>query len=305
MSPGAAWIVREILESNPRPGERSDMFDTGRRLRVAWKTGTSYGFRDAWALGATRRYTIGVWVGRPDGTPLPGQYGAITALPLLLDTFDSLPRDPGDDARVPPPTGVARHEVCWPLGTAADAQPPALCQRKMRAWTLDGAIPPTFAERDARLWRAGRVKFDVDVASGLRLSVECSRPHVPVAREVARWPALVSPWLPAATRAASRLPPLSPDCVADGRDAVESLRIEGLNDGATLARVPGSPRGVSLSLRALGSESRVQWLLDGRWIAETAGSRPFRHAFEEPGVHTLTALADSGAWHSVSFRIVR
>src|SRR5690606_26305121 len=62
MSPGAAWIVRTMLEANPRPGERADTFDRGGRPRVAWKTGTSYGFRDAWAIGGTRRYTVGVWV---------------------------------------------------------------------------------------------------------------------------------------------------------------------------------------------------------------------------------------------------
>src|SRR5690606_30152298 len=196
LSPGAAWIVREILESNPRPGERSDTFDTGRRLRVAWKTGTSYGFRDAWALGTTRRYTVGVWVGRPDGTPLPGQYGAITALPLLFETIDSLPRRRGDDARVPPPSNVSEAGICWPLGTSAETQPGALCQRRLEAWVLDGAIPPTFAERDARLWSTGRERFDVDAASGLRLSADCGALHVPKAMEIARWPALASPWLP-------------------------------------------------------------------------------------------------------------
>ena len=63
-----------------------------RHAAVAWKTGTSYGYRDAWAIGVTDRYTIGVWIGRPDGTPSPGQYGAVTALPLLFQIADMLPR---------------------------------------------------------------------------------------------------------------------------------------------------------------------------------------------------------------------
>src|SRR3546814_2299062 len=103
MSPGAAWIVRTMLEANPRPGERADTFDRSGRPRVAWKTGTSYGFRDAWAIGGTRRHTVGVWVGRPDGTPLPGQYGAVTALPLMFEVIDSLPRRRGDNVQRPPP----------------------------------------------------------------------------------------------------------------------------------------------------------------------------------------------------------
>ncbi|MEG8120062.1 penicillin-binding transpeptidase domain-containing protein, partial [Xanthomonas hortorum] len=116
MSPGAAWIVREILQSNPRPGYGSGTFDIAARPGVAWKTGTSYGYRDAWAIGGTRRYTVGVWVGRPDGTPLPGQYGAVTALPLMFEVIDALPRSAGDSAPVPMPANVQALEICWPLG---------------------------------------------------------------------------------------------------------------------------------------------------------------------------------------------
>lgn len=304
LSPGAAWIVREVLAANPRPGESEGTFDTGRRPRVAWKTGTSYGYRDAWAIGGTRRYTVGVWVGRPDGTPLPGQYGAVTALPLLFEVVDSLPRQPGDAERVQRPASVAEIDVCWPLGIAADAQPAALCQKRMPAWVLDGAIPPTFAERDARLWNAGIERFQVDASSGRRLSADCGLQHQARTAEIARWPALASPWLPAAWRDAARLPPLAPDCRDDGREAGEGLRIDGLEDGATLARPPGSIGGVRLSLRALGSDGRVQWLLDGRWIGETDGGRSLLHAFDTPGTHELTALADSGAWHALRFNVL-
>src|SRR5690606_6860986 len=145
--------------------------------RVAWKTGTSYGFRDAWALGATRRPTVGVWVGRPDGTPLPGQYGAITALPLPFEVVDSLPRARGASVPLPPPASAREREICWPLGLAVEDQAPSLCRRRLDAWVLDGAVPPTFAERDARLWSAGRVRVQVDADTGRRLSSRCARPH--------------------------------------------------------------------------------------------------------------------------------
>lgn len=303
LSPGAAWIVREILESNPRPGEL-EQFDRGSRPRVAWKTGTSYGFRDAWAVGSTRHYTVGVWVGRPDGTPLPGQYGALTALPLLFEVVDSLPGNARDSLPLPPPSNVVEVEICWPLGIAADSVPESLCQRRMKAWTLDGAVPPTFAERGARLWNAGRERFDIDAATGNRVSAVCSLPHRTTTVEIARWPALASPWLSAETRRASTLPGLSDDCMLDGRDASEELRIEGLNDGATLARAPGSEHAVRLSLKALGTDRNVQWLLDGRWIAETAGRQSLVRDFGEPGDHLLTALADSGAWTRIRFRVL-
>ena len=301
MSPGAAWIIREVLESNPRPGEL-EQFDRSGRPRVAWKTGTSYGFRDAWAIGATRRYTVGVWVGRPDGTPLPGQYGALTALPLMFEVIDSLPGQRGERARRVPPAGVREVEVCWPLGIAAESQPAALCQRRMRAWTLDGVVPPTFAERGARVWSAGRERFERDLDSGARVSAACSLPHRTESVEIARWPALATPWLPQSMRAASALPRLADDCMADGRDADATLQIEGIAEGAVLAPPPGRTGGVRVSLRALGADTRVQWLLDGRWLAESRGSEAITVELRGAGHMVLTALADSGAWTSLRFR---
>ena len=304
LSVGAAWIIRDILESNPRPGSVDAVLDRGGSARVAWKTGTSYGFRDAWALGSTRGHTIGVWVGRPDGTPLPGQYGAVTALPLLFEVIDTLPRTRRDAIAQPPPASVARVEVCWPLGTSRTSNAAGLCQRSFDAWSLDGAVPPTFAERDARLWATGLETFDVDTDTGLRVSAECGRQHTVEPRRVARWPALASPWLSAAVRQASRIPPLAPDCADDGRDAAESLRIDGIEDRATFARAPGTTRGLRLTARALGTDARVRWLLDGVFIADTSGARPFEYDYAEPGAHTLTALADTGAWNQVRFRVL-
>ncbi|KRG42370.1 penicillin-binding protein 1C [Stenotrophomonas panacihumi] len=304
VSPGAAWIVREVLESNPRPGYGAGMFDTARRPRVAWKTGTSYGYRDAWALGSTRRYTVGVWVGRPDGTPLPGQYGAITALPLMFEVVDALPRQAADAAPAPMPASVTQLDICWPSGEAADALPASLCARRRPAYALDGAVPPTFAERDARLWRAGRERYRVDARTGLRLSSQCTQPHAEQMREIARWPALASPWLGEAERRQSRPPALSPDCTGDGGDTGGELRIQGLVDGAVLAVAPGAQRGVRLQLRALGSEAAVDWLLDGRAIGRSQGRAMFTHVFDQPGDHSLTALAEDGAWVRLKFRVL-
>jgi len=272
---------------------------------VAWKTGTSYGYRDAWAIGSTRHYTVGVWVGRPDGTPLPGQYGAVTALPLMFEVVDSLPRQPGDAAAAAMPASVSRADVCWPTGERADTLPAALCQRRMTAWLLDGGVPPTFPERDARRWQPGRQRYLADARSGQRLSADCSAPHVEEEREIARWPVLLSPWLPKATRDASQLPPLAADCRDDGREASLALHVDGLNDGATLARAPNATHGVRLQLRALGSEQAVDWLLDGRWIARTQGAQTLQHEFADPGAHTLTALASDGAWTQVRFTVLR
>ncbi len=78
--------------------------------------------------------------------------------------------------------------------------------------------------------------------------------------------------------------------------------------GSTMAprwRAADSEHGVRLQLRALGSEQAVEWLLDGRWIAQTHGAQLMQREFAEPGTHTLTALAADGAWTQVRFNVLR
>jgi penicillin-binding protein 1C len=80
LDPLSAWYVGNILIGAPPP-------DNGLPGRIAFKTGTSYGYRDAWAVGYDGRITIGVWVGRPDGAPVPGLVGRVSAAPILFDAF--------------------------------------------------------------------------------------------------------------------------------------------------------------------------------------------------------------------------
>jgi penicillin-binding protein 1C len=80
LDPAAAWQVGNILIGTPPP-------DNGVHGRIAFKTGTSYGYRDAWSIGFDGRLTIGVWVGRPDGAPVPGLVGRSAAAPILFDAF--------------------------------------------------------------------------------------------------------------------------------------------------------------------------------------------------------------------------
>ncbi|MCD4630525.1 penicillin-binding protein 1C, partial [Proteus mirabilis] len=72
--------IRRILADEAQPLPDSAL---PRVAPLAWKTGTSYGYRDAWAIGLNARYVIGIWTGRPDGTPVAGQFGYASAIPLL------------------------------------------------------------------------------------------------------------------------------------------------------------------------------------------------------------------------------
>ncbi len=94
ISPSAAWSLGHILSGiAPPPGAPAN--------RLAYKTGTSYGHRDTWAIGYDGSHVAGVWIGRPDGTPVPGAFGAEVAAPVLFDMFQRL--KPELDRLGPPP----------------------------------------------------------------------------------------------------------------------------------------------------------------------------------------------------------
>jgi penicillin-binding protein 1C len=109
MQPSSAWYVTRILADMPPPPGMLAPRNRARGRTVAYKTGTSYGFRDAWAIGYDSAYTVGVWVGRPDGTFSPGRMGRDAAAPVLFEIFDLLPRPQSAPSRVfaaKPPAGV-------------------------------------------------------------------------------------------------------------------------------------------------------------------------------------------------------
>ena len=304
MSAGAAFIVREILENGGRP----DAPFRESAARVAWKTGTSFGFRDAWAVGVTDRYTLGVWVGRPDGTPNPGHFGANTAAPLVKDLLAAL--DHGNAVARPIPASVSAQAICWPLGLAASNTEPAHCRDRRSAWTLDGAAPPTLPDR---LHSASLLATAwIDQRSGQRLRPGClPSGAAPQAIAYARWPTLLQPWIETAQRSEVERLQSGPPCARQAPS--RSLRITGLEPGSVLHAVPGRSS-VSLQLQALGTTEAVHWLLDGRLVGTTQSLRSDARRAETPspvlrltlsgaGQHALTALDAAGRYEQVQFSV--
>ena len=114
----AAWYVNDILAEAPPPANVLPA-EVRRGRGLAFKTGTSYGFRDFWAIGYDREVTIGVWAGRPDGTPMPGHSGRLTAAPILFKIADLVGAARLRQPTPPPPGGallVGRNDLPPRLG---------------------------------------------------------------------------------------------------------------------------------------------------------------------------------------------
>ena len=158
LSDKASWLVGDILSGLPQSGGEAV-------TQVAYKTGTAYGFRDAWAVGYDGRYVAAIWIGRPDGSPVPGETGSSAAVPVLLEVFQKL--GPG---RRPLPDAPAS------VGTSSSAAVPLALQyariaqrpgRRTGADELKITFPPDGAELDLAL--TGRKAAQTD---GLPLVVK-------------------------------------------------------------------------------------------------------------------------------------
>jgi penicillin-binding protein 1C len=106
----AVWYVTDILVDAPLPDGFASLPPALRERRIAYKTGTSAGFRDAWAAAYSANWTVVVWVGHADGTSRPGQLGRIAALPILLKAFSRLP---GEDNRAKPAPADTIRVASW------------------------------------------------------------------------------------------------------------------------------------------------------------------------------------------------
>ena len=296
MTPGAAWIIRRILANQAQPLPDSALPQV---VPLSVKTGTSYGYRDAWAIGVNARYVIGIWTGRPDGTPVAGQFGYASAVPLLNQVNNLLlSHSVVDEARLPRdprPASVGRGVICWPGGQALPDGDDN-CRRRLATWLLDGSQPPTLLLPEQEGMRGIRFPLWLDSA-GKRVAADC-----PQARQktVDVWPLALEPWLPGTERRAERIPPSSTQCPPLSQDDPVPLILSGIQEGAVVKRLPGEPR-VSLPLQVSGSTGQRWWFLNGEPL--NAQGRTYTLKLEQAGEYQLLVMDEAGQVATVHFTL--
>lgn len=302
LSPGAAWIVRRILSGQARP-DRDPRAELVQRPQLAWKTGTSYGFRDAWAIGVGPRYLIGVWIGRPDGTPVPGQFGLASAAPLMLQVHDVLSNRDSQRGLVAPvqavPANIGVAAICWPLGQPMSRDDPN-CRRQRFAWTLDSTTPPTLLAQDQPLGLGLLERIWVN-DRGQQVASTCPGA---VSREVALWPAPLEPWLARAERRAARLPGNDPRCPPAQLASTPPLSIVGVRQGDRLRRPAASLEALRLKVSALGGSGRRWWFVNGAPLGNSADQDSLNATFDREGFYELSVLDEGGQTARVEFSVV-
>ncbi len=282
LSVGAAWLTLEALVEVARPGADAQWRVLGRGRRVAWKTGTSYGHRDAWAIGVTPRYTVGVWAGNADGEGRPELTGIGAAAPVL---FDVLNRLEGDGWFPKPEAHLKELTVCESDGFLAAGGCPTAVAR---------------APRDSRFERPSphHRLVHLDLSGGLRVHGRCES-----TREMAHETWFVLPpgqesfyrrWNPGYRP----MPPYRPDCAATSPEALAGGPVDFLYpDAGTRIYIPvelGGRKGRAVfSAAHRDPEATLHWHLDDRYVGSTSVFHE-RALDVERGWHAITVVDDVG-----------
>lgn len=286
----SAWLTLRALLEVGRPGEEAHWRSFATSKRIAWKTGTSWGLRDAWSVGNTSRFTIGVWVGNASGEGKPGLTGATAAAPLMFALFGRLP---SSEWFVEPTLLMKEVEVCGNDGYLANGACETEKQLVPRSSHFDRSSP---YNRRIHLASDGRHRVDSSCESMARMR------H-------ANW--FVLP--PGAEYYYRRqhanyrlLPAYRADC--DGaRTAAQSPMDFLYPNAGTKLYIPidlGTQKGRTV-FEAVhrDPEATLHWHLDETYIGET---RTYHQQAMDiaPGIHSITIVDEDGNRLSRRFEVL-
>jgi penicillin-binding protein 1C len=285
-SPEACALVTEILTRLERPDLPTSWERALAVPAVAWKTGTSYGHRDAWAVGYSADHAIGVWVGNMDGAPIKGISGAVHAGPILFELFRAI-EEHGSRLVAPRGLNIAEIEVC----AESRQLPGPHCPHRVMAKIIPGRTKLTACPIHTQIL--------VDEGTGLRLEGDCLLTHPARAVTVAQYPAELVSWWRAVGIPFEAPPEPAPGCAATAGEGPRIVSPSPATPYKLRRDAPASFQQIPLSAEAPAASRRLSWYVDG---ALTAQGDPGQRLFWQPtaGSHRLVVADDRGRFDAVT-----
>ncbi|MFM2138502.1 MAG: hypothetical protein RJA57_809 [Bacteroidota bacterium] len=287
LSPAATYMINEILSKVNRPDFPLNWTATERMPKIAWKTGTSYGRRDAWSIGYNKRYTVGVWVGNFSGVGAADLSGANTATPLLFRIFNTIDYDPDEEwFRQPPDCDI--RQVCAETG----APPAPQCTQIITDLFIPLVSPTKRCEN--------RQEIAISI-TGDRSYCRSCQPASGFRRKVYR---LIEPemqsWYEENRIGWDKVPPHDPDCEAVFRGSAPV--IQSPRSGTEYLISTQDPEPLQLSARCSNDVSRIYWYVNNRFYRSAApGEKIF---FMPPeGSVKISCSDDRGRNRDVRIRV--
>lgn len=283
------YFTFQAMNEVMRPGEEGLWEQFASSKKIAWKTGTSFGFRDGWAIGLTPGHVVCVWVGNADGEGRPGLTGIETAAPILFDIFDLIP---GSDWFSAPTDRMVQTPVCRESGHLAGIDCPRPDNVYLPVMGLKSAVCPyhqtvyTNAERT------------------FRVTADC----MPVTDMVNnKWfilPPAMAYYYKTRHTNYHELPPYAPGCALVDRDRVMEMIYPKNNAKIYIPLEIDGQRGkVIFSAAHLRQDSRIYWHLNETFVGETTNFHQMGLTIPA-GIHTITLVDGNGAKLTQRFEIL-
>jgi penicillin-binding protein 1C len=289
LSAAGIWHCFEAMKTLKRPNNQGNWEYFNSDQAIAWKTGTSYGFRDAWAIGVTPDYVVGVWVGNADGEGRPGLIGLLAAAPILFDVFENLPAykqwfsEPWDD--------MVKMPICKESGYIASEN----CNNIDSVW-----IPK--AGYNFKQCPYHKL-YHLDSTGEFQVNASCyptsEMKHISifVLPPVMEWYYKQShPWY-------KGLPPTSPNCTFSQNKIMQFIYPDDNMKIYLPIDLNGIKQKVLFEAAHQNSKAQIFWHIDEEYITTTQGHHQIS-ALPKVGKHTLTILDEEGNKLTHRFEII-
>ena len=250
MSKSAAYLITEILSQVNRPDFPMNWSSTAHLPKLAWKTGTSYGRRDAWSIGYNKKYTVGVWLGNFSGAGIPDLSGANTATPLLFKIFNTLDYDAGREWFAPPPE-LEQRIVCTETGL-----PPG---NNCTSLTTDYFIPLVSSAEKCQHVKEVLVSADEKWS----YTKECAPAAGYKTKLYKQVPPEVQQYFEDNGVAYEKIPPLHPDCAA--ATAGSGPHITAPVNGSEYLLSKENPEPLALTCQSAADANKVFWYVNNQF----------------------------------------
>ena len=289
LSAASIYQTFDALKEVYRPGEETGWRYFSSSKKIAWKTGTSFGFRDGWAVGVTPQYAVGVWVGNADGEGRPGLTGTETAAPVLFDIFSQLP---GNSWFQQPVSEMKQIRVCAKSGQRYGQ----FCEESETIWiTKSGESSGACSFHK---------KIHLNAAEKFRVHSECESLDSMVHTNWFVLPPLLEYYFKEKNPEYKSLPPFRPDCQPASSIISMDLIYPKFNARIFIPReLDGQPGSTVFELAHRTPTATVYWHIDGEYIGSTKKNH---HIAVNPtqGKHVLTLVDDAGETLERQFEII-
>lgn len=278
ISPAATYMINEILSKVNRPDFPLNWSATERMPKIAWKTGTSYGRRDAWSIGYNTNYTVGVWVGNFTGTGVAELSGAAIATPLLFKIFNTIDYD-SDAEWFTQPKDCSLRQVCSETGLV----PSEHCTNVV----MDYFIPLVSSTQSCANYQEILISHDEKISY--------CRNCAPQAGYKKKWYKLVEPdmqaWFTENRIAYERIPPHNPDCELIFKGSAPFITSPA--NGTEYFINKKVPEPLQLVCKTANDVSKVYWYINNKFYKScNAGEKQF--FVPEEGPVKISCTDDKG-----------